>query len=171
MIQTPEDWWGIVDNSWNDLLEIFSHVFVLHSPAYAIPGDVKSQTTGRDMLDEVFYLKENRDTKLARISMLCGGLQAARMLILYLGGVHFVIFVAKSGRCMNILAEIQDAFRPVLKEYCDSPEEVEELLNMIRRSHLDCDYQVNFAMVLGKRLGRPTPELAAEILNKLTGKT
>jgi arginyl-tRNA synthetase len=69
---------------------------------------------------------------------------------------------------MNILSEIKDGFRPILEEYCDSPEEVEELLNMIRRSNLDCDYQANFAMVLGKRLGRPARELAAEILNKMS---
>lgn len=69
---------------------------------------------------------------------------------------------------MNILSEIKDGFRPILKEYCDTSDEVEELLGMIRRSKdQKWDYQVNFAMVLGKRLGRPSRELAAEILNKL----
>lgn len=66
MIQTPEDWWNTVDDSWNDILKIFNHVFELHTPAHETPGDSKSRATGRDMLDEVFYLKERRDSKLAR---------------------------------------------------------------------------------------------------------
>lgn len=55
---------------------------------------------------------------------------------------------------MNILAELQHRFRAVLADLVDEPS---DLLAMIRPSGDPKfgDYQANFAMSLGKRLGRP----------------
>ena len=67
---------------------------------------------------------------------------------------------------MNILAELQTRFRAALAEWVDDPA---ELLAMIRPSG-DAkfgDYQANFAMSLGKRLGRPPRDVAAEVVAKL----
>ncbi len=67
---------------------------------------------------------------------------------------------------MNILAELQARFRAALAEWVDDPA---ELLAMIRPSG-DAkfgDYQANFAMSLGKRLGRPPRDVAAEVVAKL----
>ena len=67
---------------------------------------------------------------------------------------------------MSILAELKDRFRPALAQVADDPE---ELLEMVRGSQ-DAkfgDYQANFAMPLGKRLGRPPREVAAQILRQV----
>ncbi len=64
---------------------------------------------------------------------------------------------------MNILAELQIRFRAALAALVDAPE---ELLAMIRPSGDPKfgDYQANFAMPLGKRLGRPPRDVAADIV-------
>ncbi|NIP85609.1 MAG: arginine--tRNA ligase, partial [Planctomycetales bacterium] len=48
-------------------------------------------------------------------------------------------------------------------------DDIDDLLDLIRRSGDPKfgDYQANFAMPLGKRLGRPPRELAAEIVGRL----
>ncbi len=67
---------------------------------------------------------------------------------------------------MNILAELQERFRAALTPLVEDPA---ELLTMIRPSG-DAkfgDYQANFAMPLGKRLGRPPRDVATEVVTKL----
>jgi arginyl-tRNA synthetase len=67
---------------------------------------------------------------------------------------------------MSMLPELKDRFRRALREMA---EEAEELLDLIRRSQDPRfgDYQANFAMPLGKRLGRPPREVAAAVVNRL----
>jgi arginyl-tRNA synthetase len=64
---------------------------------------------------------------------------------------------------MNILSELKDRFRPVLGQFVDDPD---ELLTMIRPAQNPQfgDYQANFPMPLGKRLGQPPRDVAAEIV-------
>jgi arginyl-tRNA synthetase len=68
---------------------------------------------------------------------------------------------------MSILAELQDRFRAALTGLVDDPT---EFLSMIRPSADPKfgDYQANFAMPLGKRLGRPPREIAADAVAKLS---
>ncbi len=84
---------------------------------------------------------------------------------------------------MSILAELQDRFRRALVDLADIDSadadlagDVEELLELIRRRPLlrsgardpkFGDYQANFAMPLGKRLGRPPREIATQIVARL----
>jgi arginyl-tRNA synthetase len=67
---------------------------------------------------------------------------------------------------MNILAELQSRFRAALQGLVDNPA---DLLAMVRPSQDPKfgDYQANFAMPLGKRLGRPPREVAAEVVARL----
>src|SRR3954470_13797466 len=67
---------------------------------------------------------------------------------------------------MNILALLQSHFRPALEAIAADPAKLAELLDMIRLAQ-DAkfgDYQANFAMPLGKQLGRPPRDVAAEIV-------
>ena len=67
---------------------------------------------------------------------------------------------------MNILSQLQARFRTALAPVVDDPT---ELLAMVRTSQ-DAkfgDYQANFAMPLGKRLGRPPREVAEEVVGRL----
>jgi arginyl-tRNA synthetase len=67
---------------------------------------------------------------------------------------------------MHIVAELKNRFRNALIGLVDDPS---ELLEQIRRSQDPKfgDYQANMAMPLGKRLGRPPREIAAEIVRRL----
>jgi arginyl-tRNA synthetase len=67
---------------------------------------------------------------------------------------------------MNILYELKSRFRSVLSGIVKDPT---ELLSMIRTAQDTKfgDYQANVAMPLGKRLGKPPREIAAEIISKL----
>jgi len=69
---------------------------------------------------------------------------------------------------MSILPDLKDAFRHALAELADDTQK-DELLDLIRRSGDPKfgDYQANFAMSLGKRLGRPPREVAAEVAGQL----
>ncbi len=75
---------------------------------------------------------------------------------------------------MNILAHLRQAFRGALGSLLDDPAvatetAVAELVDMIRTSG-DAkfgDYQANCAMPLGKRLGKPPRDVAAELVAKL----
>ena len=67
---------------------------------------------------------------------------------------------------MNILSQLQSRFRAALAGLVDDPT---ELVAMVRPSQ-DAkfgDYQANFAMPLGKRLGRPPREVAEEVVGRL----
>ena len=70
---------------------------------------------------------------------------------------------------MNILAELQQRFRVALAPLAADESELYRLLDMIRPAQDATfgDYQANFAMSLGKRLGRPPREVAAEVANRL----
>jgi len=69
---------------------------------------------------------------------------------------------------MSILPTLQNRFRDALGELADDSEK-DKLLELIRRSTDPKfgDYQANFAMPLGKRLGRPPREVAAEVVERL----
>ena len=67
---------------------------------------------------------------------------------------------------MNILLELKSRFRGVLTQLVEDPT---DLLAMIRPAQ-DAkfgDYQANVAMPLGKMLGKPPREIAADIISKL----
>jgi len=68
---------------------------------------------------------------------------------------------------MSILPELKHRFRQALAPLVEEPD---ELLELIRRSGDPKfgDYQANFAMPLGKRLGRPPREIAAEIAQRVS---
>lgn len=65
-IDTAKDWWDAVYDNWDDLLTIIGDQMMLDSPAYDTPGKSESSKTGRNVLNEVIYLKDNKDNKLAR---------------------------------------------------------------------------------------------------------
>src|SRR3954462_2105453 len=64
---------------------------------------------------------------------------------------------------MNLLAELRRRFAPALSSYGGDPI---ALLDMIRPSQDPKfgDYQANFAMPLGKQLGKPPREVAAQLV-------
>src|SRR5262245_2351677 len=69
---------------------------------------------------------------------------------------------------MNVLAELKNRFRPALSALVPDEGQVRELLDMIRPAQ-DAkfgDYQANFAMPLGKRLGKPPRDIAAELIKQ-----
>ncbi|MGA2066996.1 MAG: arginine--tRNA ligase [Thermoguttaceae bacterium] len=67
---------------------------------------------------------------------------------------------------MSIVLDLKDRFRRALAGLTDGPD---EWLEMIRQSQDPKfgDYQANFAMGLGKRLGRPPRQVAAEVVGRL----
>ena len=67
---------------------------------------------------------------------------------------------------MSILFELTNRSRRALAGLVDDPE---PLLDLVRRSQDPRfgDYQANLAMPLGKRLGRPPREVAAQIVDRL----
>ncbi|NLE36662.1 MAG: arginine--tRNA ligase [Pirellulaceae bacterium] len=67
---------------------------------------------------------------------------------------------------MSILSELKDRLRGPLARLTDSPNESLELVRQSQDPKFG-DYQANFAMPLGKKLGRPPRELAAEIVTQL----
>jgi len=69
---------------------------------------------------------------------------------------------------MNVLATLKDRFRPALGALVSDAGQARELLEMIRPAQ-DAkfgDYQANFAMPLGKRLGKPPRDVAAEAVQR-----
>ena len=75
---------------------------------------------------------------------------------------------------MNILAQLQTHFRTAIAAVAEgglSAAEQTELVDMVRPSQ-DAkfgDYQANFAMPLGKKLGRPPRDIATAIVEQLKG--
>ena len=65
-IETQQDWWETVDRAWDSLVDIIAHHMKMGSPAYEIPGKDSSSETGRTISEEIDFLRENRDSKLAR---------------------------------------------------------------------------------------------------------
>jgi arginyl-tRNA synthetase len=73
---------------------------------------------------------------------------------------------------MNILAQLQRHFRAALADLAGEPldaAQLTELADMVRSSQDPNfgDYQANLAMPLGKRLGRPPRDVAAQIVQRL----
>lgn len=64
---------------------------------------------------------------------------------------------------MNILAELQNRFAVALATLVDDPREMVALVRPSQDAKFG-DYQANFAMPLGKRLGRPPRDVAAEVV-------
>ncbi len=67
---------------------------------------------------------------------------------------------------MNILAELQNRFRQALAGLADDRDELVALVRPSQDPKFG-DYQANFAMPLGKRLGRPPRDVAAEVVARL----
>lgn len=73
---------------------------------------------------------------------------------------------------MNVLRELQDRFHAAVAAVAGdrlSGDELDELAAMVRRSQEPNfgDYQANLAMPLGKKVGRPPREIAAEVLARI----
>jgi len=68
---------------------------------------------------------------------------------------------------MSILKELQDRFRPALADLTERPDEMLDLLRRCQDPRFG-DYQANFAMPLGKRLGRSPREIATEVVARLS---
>jgi arginyl-tRNA synthetase len=71
---------------------------------------------------------------------------------------------------MNLIAQLRTAFEPALAQLAPDPAKVPDYLGMIRTAQNPehGDYQANFAMPLGKALSKKPPQVAAEIVAKLT---
>ncbi len=67
---------------------------------------------------------------------------------------------------MSLLSHLQSRFRQVLATLPDPPDPCLEMIRRARTPRFG-DYQANFAMPLGKRLGRPPRDVAAEIVARL----
>jgi arginyl-tRNA synthetase len=67
---------------------------------------------------------------------------------------------------MNVLSEIKSRFRFVLADFVDQPDVLLEMIRPSQDSKFG-DYQANCAMPLGKQLGKPPREIAAQIVEKL----
>ncbi len=67
---------------------------------------------------------------------------------------------------MNILATLRGRFLPVLAQLTDAPEPLLEMIRPAQDARFG-DYQANFAMPLGKQLGKPPREIAAQIVDQL----
>src|SRR6478609_5014795 len=67
---------------------------------------------------------------------------------------------------MNILATLKDRFRPALAALVPDPAKVTDVLDLIRPAQDPKfgDYQANFAMPLGKQLGQPPRDIAAQLI-------
>jgi arginyl-tRNA synthetase len=67
---------------------------------------------------------------------------------------------------MSILPELTKRFHVVLSEMIDDPDSVIDMLRTSQDPKFG-DYQANFAMPLGKKLGRQPREIAAEIIERV----
>jgi hypothetical protein len=65
-IKNIETYWQVVDQHWDNLLSIIGHHLDFRHPAYEEPGQSDSPMTGRNILDEILFLKQSRDRKLVR---------------------------------------------------------------------------------------------------------
>lgn len=66
---------------------------------------------------------------------------------------------------MNILSELKDRFRPAVASFVDDPDESLAMVRQAQNPQFG-DYQANFPMPLGKRLGKPPREVASEIVER-----
>lgn len=70
---------------------------------------------------------------------------------------------------MNLLTELRTLFAPALTAVAPDPAKVPDYLGMVKPSGdpKNGDYQANFAMAIGKTLGRKPQDVAADIVAKL----
>src|SRR3954452_12710831 len=70
---------------------------------------------------------------------------------------------------MNLLTQLRSLFAPVLTDLAPDKAKVPDYLAMVKpAANADHgDYQANFAMPLGKVLGKKPPDVAKEIVAKL----
>ena len=70
---------------------------------------------------------------------------------------------------MNLIAQLQAAFRPALAQLAPDPVKVADYLGMIRQAQNPDhgDYQANFAMPMGKAAGKKPQEMAADVIARL----
>jgi arginyl-tRNA synthetase len=71
---------------------------------------------------------------------------------------------------MNLIAQLKDAFQPVLAKLSPDAAKVTDYVAMIKpaQNPEHGDYQANMAMPLGKALGKKPQEVAAEIVKQLS---
>ena len=67
---------------------------------------------------------------------------------------------------MNILKEIRHRFRPALGAVTENTKEMLEMIRPAQNPQFG-DYQANFPMPLSKKLGKPAPEVAAQLLEQV----
>lgn len=65
-IHNKDDWWNVVIHYWDYFLGILADKLDMSFTAFEIPGDGKSEPTGRTVAEELEHLKHNCDEKLAR---------------------------------------------------------------------------------------------------------
>jgi hypothetical protein len=75
-IRNKDDWWNVVVHHWDYLLGILADKLDFSCTAFEIPGDGKSESTGRIVVEELEHLKYNRDAKLARYFHAAWGLSS-----------------------------------------------------------------------------------------------
>jgi arginyl-tRNA synthetase len=70
---------------------------------------------------------------------------------------------------MNLLERIREWFRPALTELVPEPGKLDELLGTVRTASKPehGDYQINAALPLSKMLGRPSRQVAEELVHRL----
>ena len=66
MINAKEDYWGLVNHKWDDILRILNDQLDLGALAFEIPGDPESPITHRTVLEELLILKRTQDPKIVR---------------------------------------------------------------------------------------------------------
>ena len=66
---------------------------------------------------------------------------------------------------MNVLSELKKAFRPSLADLAENPDELLEMIRPAQDPKFG-DYQANFAMPLGKRLGKSPREIAVSVVDQ-----
>lgn len=66
IINTENDYWKIVDAHWDDISHIIFYHLDYFAPAYDDPGNPTTSLTGRNIRDELDYLRSTKDKKLAR---------------------------------------------------------------------------------------------------------
>jgi len=65
-IAIPHDWWSLLNEHWENLLEIIGHHIDFNYPAFDPPGDSNGFPTGRKTYAEMEHLRKTEDPRLAR---------------------------------------------------------------------------------------------------------
>jgi hypothetical protein len=65
-ITNSQQYWQVIEDNWDDLLNIVSMYIDVNHPAYEIPGKCESRLTGNNCLQEMIFLKKYHDRRLIR---------------------------------------------------------------------------------------------------------